>query len=103
VNAFMRGQLQEWNCRAGQNSLVIRTDGSLAPCFSLYSATCDWGTAGKPNSSSQQLIEIKECQPHCFSTLNHTLAYCYDAGRIIRWLLKQTANGFRGTTGSVDE
>ena len=93
----MRGQLQDWNCRAGQNSLIIRTDGTLAPCFPLYSATCDWGTAGKPNFDSRQLCQIKgECQPHCFSTLNHTLAYCYDAGRVIRWLLKQARNGFRG-------
>ena len=22
--------------------------------------------------------------PHCFSTLNHNLAYCYDASRAIR-------------------
>jgi MoaA/NifB/PqqE/SkfB family radical SAM enzyme len=104
MKAFMRGKLQEWNCRAGQNSLIIRTDGSLAPCFPLYSAKCDWGTAGEPKFASQGLVEIKkECQPHCFSTLNHTLAYCYDAGRIVRWLLKQAANGFQGTTGGVDE
>jgi hypothetical protein len=29
----MRGKLQDWDCRAGQNSLIIRTDGTLAPCF----------------------------------------------------------------------
>jgi len=104
MKAFMRGRLQEWNCRAGQNSLIIRTNGSLAPCFPLYSATCDWGTPGNPNFDSKQLCELKrECQPHCFSTLNHTLAYCYDAGRIFRWLLKQAKNGFQGTTGSVDD
>jgi MoaA/NifB/PqqE/SkfB family radical SAM enzyme len=104
MKAFMRGRLQEWNCRAGQNSLIIRTDGSLAPCFPLYSATCDWGTTGNPNFDSKQLCELKrECQAHCFSTLNHTLAYCYDAGRIFRWVLKQAKNGFQGTTGSVDD
>ena len=32
----------DWNCRAGQNNIVIRTDGTLAPCFPLYPATCDW-------------------------------------------------------------
>jgi len=104
MKAFIRGRLQEWNCRAGQNSLIIRTDGSLAPCFPLYSATCDWGMTGSPRFDSKQLVNIKqECQPHCFSTLNHTLAHCYDAGRIIRWLAKQAANGFRGTTGSFDD
>ena len=40
---FMRGQLQEWNCRAGQNSLIIRTNGTLAPCFPMYSSGCNWG------------------------------------------------------------
>ncbi len=23
----------DWNCRAGQNNIIIRTDGTLAPCF----------------------------------------------------------------------
>lgn len=104
MKAFMRGKLQEWDCRAGQNSLIIRTDGSLAPCFPLYSATCDWGCTGNPRFDSKQLLAIKqECQPHCYSTLNHTLAHCYDAGRIFRWLVKQAANGFRGTTGSFED
>jgi hypothetical protein len=64
MKAFMRGKLQEWDCRAGQNSLIIRTDGSLAPCFPLYSATCDWGCTGDPRFDSKQLLAIKqECQP----------------------------------------
>ena len=104
MKAFMRGKLQEWNCRAGQNSLIIRTDGTLAPCFPMYSATHDWGTAGNPCFEKQQLADMKvECQKHCFSTLNHNLAYCYDASRAIRWVLKQAARGFQGTTGSFDD
>ncbi len=104
MKAFMRGGLQEWNCRAGQNSLIIRTDGSLAPCFPLYEATPYWGEVGCPEFDSELLDEVKcECQRHCFSTLNHTLAHCYDAGRIFRWMVKQAANGFRGTTGSFDD
>ena len=43
---FMRGKLQEWNCRAGQNNVIIRTDGTLAPCFPMYTATYDWGVVG---------------------------------------------------------
>ena len=101
---FMRGELQEWNCRAGQNSLIIRTDGTLAPCFPMYSATCDWGVAGKPKFDKEPLANLKrECQPHCFSTLNHNLAYCYDAGRVFKWVAKQTLRGFQGTTGAFDE
>ena len=74
MRSFMGGRLQEWNCRAGQNSLIVRPDGSLAPCFPLYSSTCDWGAVGAPRFGSNELLELKrECQPHCFSTLNHTL------------------------------
>ena len=104
MKAFMRGKLQEWDCRAGQNSLIIRTDGTLAPCFPMYSASHDWGTAGRPCFEKQQLEQMKaECQPHCFSTLNHNLAYCYNASRAIRWVLKQATNGFQGTTGSFED
>ena len=104
MKAFMRGKLQEWDCRAGQNSLIIRTDGSLAPCFPMYNASQNWGTAGRPCFEKQQLAAMKvECQPHCFSTLNHNLAYCYNVSRAIRWVLKQAAHGFQGTTGSFEE
>ncbi|MGE5568424.1 MAG: radical SAM protein [Rhodospirillales bacterium] len=103
MKKFMRGQLQEWNCRAGQNSLIIRTDGTLAPCFPMYSATHDWGVAGKPKFDVVQLAEMKrQCQPRCYSTLNHNLAYCYDAGRAFKWVMRQALRGFRGTTGSFD-
>jgi MoaA/NifB/PqqE/SkfB family radical SAM enzyme len=104
MKEFMRGNLLEWDCRAGQNSLVIRTDGTLAPCFPFYSATRDWGKVGTPNFDPLQLQQIKcDCQSHCFSTLNHNLAYCYRMSRAIKWTLKQAMHGFRGTTGSFDE
>ncbi len=104
MKMFMRGKLQEWDCRAGQNSLVIRTDGTLAPCFPLYSANHDWGVVERHRFDRDQLRQIKrECQPHCFSTLNHNLSYCYRAGRAIKWTLKQAIRGFRGTTGSFDD
>jgi hypothetical protein len=64
----------------------------------------EWGVAGHPCFECQQLASMKvECQKHCFSTLNHNLSYCYNASRAIRWLLKQAANGFRGTTGSFED
>ena len=44
-----------------------------------------------------------ECQKRCFSTLNHNLAYCYNASRAIRWTLKQALRGFQGTTGGFDD
>lgn len=104
MKAFMRGAVQNWDCRAGQNTIIIRTDGTLAPCFPTYSATYDWGTVGKPKFDAAQLNEMKKkCQQHCFSTLNHNLAYCYNTRRVIKWVFKQAVNGFRGTTGSFED
>jgi hypothetical protein len=37
------------------------------------------------------------CQRHCFSTLNHNLAYCYNDARIIKFLWNLTVtHRFRG-------
>jgi len=33
----------DWNCRAGQNNVIIRTDGTVAPCFPMYPSTFDLG------------------------------------------------------------
>jgi MoaA/NifB/PqqE/SkfB family radical SAM enzyme len=99
MKEFARGKLMEWNCRAGQNTLIIRTDGSLAPCFPMYSANYDWGTVENHRFEPGQLNEMKlSCQPRCFSTLNHIVGYCYNDTRVIRWLLKQASRGFQGVT-----
>ncbi|MGD0127583.1 MAG: radical SAM protein [Terriglobia bacterium] len=104
MKAFMRGRVEPWNCRAGQNSLIIRVDGTLAPCFPMYSARHDWGVVGNHNFEVPQLNEMKkECQTHCFSTLNHNLGYCYDAARALKWVLKQASHGFQGATGSFED
>ena len=104
MKAFMRGKVEPWDCRAGHNSLIIRTDGTLAPCFPMYSATYNWGAVGKHGFEDIQLSDMKKsCQTHCFSTLNHNLAYCYKASRAIKWVARQAARGFQGTTGSFEE
>jgi MoaA/NifB/PqqE/SkfB family radical SAM enzyme len=104
MKAFMRGKVQAWNCRAGQNSMIVRVDGSLAPCFPMYSANYDWGVIENHRFAVEQLTEMKQgCQPHCFSTLNHNLAFCYNDGRVIRWVAKQAMHGFQGVTGSFEE
>jgi MoaA/NifB/PqqE/SkfB family radical SAM enzyme len=96
---FMRGKGMKWNCRAGQNNVIIRVDGTLAPCFPMYGATYDWGSVGNHKFEVGQLNEMKEtCQTHCFSTLNHNLAYCYDDMRVMRWLWQQAKHGFQGTS-----
>lgn len=101
MREFMRGKLQDWNCRAGHNNVIVRVDGTLAPCFPMYSATYDWGVVGQEKFAASQLNEMKKgCQPHCFSTLNHNLAYCYDAMRVVKWVGKQAVRGFQGVSGS---
>jgi MoaA/NifB/PqqE/SkfB family radical SAM enzyme len=98
---FLRGKVEPWNCRAGQNSIIIRVDGSLAPCFPMYSATHDWGVIESHKFDVSQLDEMKKsCQKHCFSTLNHNLGFCYNDARVIHWVLKQAVHGFQGVTGS---
>lgn len=98
---FMRGKVEPWNCRAGQNSMIIRTDGTLAPCFPMYSATHDWGVIEKHKFEVPQLNHMKEsCQTHCFSTLNHNLGFCYNDARVVKWVLKQARHGFQGASGS---
>ena len=103
MKKFMRGALQSWQCRAGQNSLIIRVDGTLAPCFPMYSSGFDWGTIGNPQFPQNQLGPIKDaCQAHCFSTLNHNLSFCYNDGRALKWVGRQALRGFQGLTGSFE-
>ena len=101
---FMHEDLEPWNCRAGQNTLIIRVDGTLAPCFPMYSATHDWGVVASPKFERTQLDEMKsECQKHCFSTLNHIVGWCYNDRRVISFILKQAKHGFQGIRGQVGE
>jgi MoaA/NifB/PqqE/SkfB family radical SAM enzyme len=103
MKEFMKGDLEPWNCRAGQNTLIIRVDGTLAPCFPMYYATHDWGVVGSPRFERRQLDDMKtECQRHCFSTLNHIVGYCYNDRRVIQWLLKQARHGFQGVQGNFE-
>jgi len=102
MKQLMRGEVPPWKCRAGQNSLIIRTDGTLAPCFPMYSVTHDWGTIENPKFEAGQLDEMKqECSKHCLSTCNYILAYCYDTKRVLKWTLKQAMHGFKGSTDTI--
>lgn len=103
MKEFMRGDLEPWNCRAGQNTLIIRVDGTLAPCFPMYSATHDWGVVGSPTFDREQLATMKgDCQRHCFSTLNHIVGYCYNDRRVIQWMFRQAFHGFQGIRGNFE-
>ena len=86
----------EWNCRAGQNNVIIRTDGTVAPCFPMYASTFDWGNIEQPQVRRSATRQMKQtCQQHCFSTLNHNLAYCYNDARVIKWLWTKQKTDFR--------
>ena len=103
MKGFMRGVGEHWGCRAGQNWLIIRTDGTLAPCFPMYNAKYDWGTVDNQKFDVRQLSEMKNgCEPNCFSTLGYNVAYCYSAARVMKWLWKQAMHGFQGVTGSFE-
>ena len=104
MKTFMRGGHSEaWNCRAGRNTLIIRVDGTLAPCFPMYNATDEWGAVGAPRFDTRALDTMKDsCQAHCFSTLNHIVGYCYNDRRVIEFFLKQAMHGFQGVRGNVE-
>ena len=104
MKEFMRGKIEPWGCRAGQNTMIIRTDGTLAPCFPMYSATYDWGVAGKPKFDNRQLSQMKKtCETSCFSTLNHIVSYVYNNGRVIKWIVNQyLKNGWTEAAGTVE-
>jgi MoaA/NifB/PqqE/SkfB family radical SAM enzyme len=104
MKGFLRGAHHEpWNCRAGHNTVIIRVDGTLAPCFPMYSAAHDWGTIGSPRFDRGQLTEMKRtCEPNCFSTLNHIVGWCYNDARVIKWMFKQARHGFQGIRGNFE-
>jgi hypothetical protein len=56
---FHEGAHFPWNCRARQTSMIIRVDGTLAPCFPMYTASDDWGVAGSHKFETKQLDHQK--------------------------------------------
>jgi MoaA/NifB/PqqE/SkfB family radical SAM enzyme len=104
MKRFVRGAHHEpWNCRAGLNTLIIRVDGTLAPCFPMYSAPHDWGVVGAHKFERTQLAEMKRvCEPNCFSTLNHIVGWCYNDARVVKWLARQAVHGFQGIHGNFE-
>ena len=64
----------------------------------MYPSTHDWGNIDHHKFESAQLANMKKtCQQHCFSTLNHNLAYCYNDARVIKFvwtnLIRNRAKG----------
>jgi MoaA/NifB/PqqE/SkfB family radical SAM enzyme len=102
MKLFMRGHIEPWQCRAGHNSMLIRTDGTVAPCFPMYSATYDWGTIEKPKFDREQLNEMKKgCNTHCLSTTQYVLGHYYNNQTVLRWIIKQALHGMSGNTTAI--
>lgn len=56
----------------------------------MYPSTYDCGNIDGHKFEAQQLATMKKsCQQHCFSTLNHNLAYCYNDARVIKFVWTQ--------------
>jgi MoaA/NifB/PqqE/SkfB family radical SAM enzyme len=99
---FMRGKVTPWNCRAGINSMLIRTDGTLAPCFPMYSASYDWGTIENHKFDREQLADMRqECNKHCLSTTQYVLGHYYNNQTVLRWIIKQALHGMSGNTTAI--
>ena len=72
--------------------------------FPMYSGAFDFGNIDDFTFDRQQLTSMKKtCQKHCFSTLNHNLAYCYSDARVIKWMWENVKRGFRGGVHSFED
>ncbi len=63
------------------------------------------GNIDSPKFDQTELSAMKTtCQSHCFSTLNHNLAYCYNDTRVIKSLCSNVVkNRFRGGARSFED
>jgi MoaA/NifB/PqqE/SkfB family radical SAM enzyme len=95
MKKFMRGETEPWQCRAGINSSFIRTDGSLSPCFGLYSLNHDWGRIGDSKFDLQALeTQKKKCNHYCLSTCQYNVGHYYTiSSGILKWAFKHVRTG----------
>jgi MoaA/NifB/PqqE/SkfB family radical SAM enzyme len=90
----MRGLMLPWDCRAGHNGALIRTDGTLSPCFDLITYDHDWGRIGDPKFDQEELKEVKKkCLLNCSSTCYHTMASYYSMRYLPQWICKHVRIG----------
>ncbi len=101
MKRFIRHQWSQWPCRAGELTLIIRLDGSFAPCFELYGENHDWGNIyeGQKFDPSQLKKQKQKCSPHCLSTCNYQVSH-YTRSTIysFQWVAKHAYSNFFGTS-----
>ncbi|MBN1105865.1 MAG: radical SAM protein [Deltaproteobacteria bacterium] len=91
MKRFIRHELPPWPCCAGRLTLIIRLDGTLAPCFELYGSKEDWGSVENgPRFDPLRLARIKdECTSHCLSTCNYqVMHYTRSLLYSLQWIAK---------------
>jgi radical SAM protein with 4Fe4S-binding SPASM domain len=101
MKRFIRHQLPFWPCEAGKFSMVIRLDGTFAPCFELYGDREDWGSLHEgPKFDRARLARQKEkCVPHCLSTCNYQVNhYTQSPRRLFQWVAKHAYSQFLGVS-----
>jgi MoaA/NifB/PqqE/SkfB family radical SAM enzyme len=97
MKSLLRGAVAPWPCRGGQNMVICRTDGTVAPCYPMRESGHDWGAVGCEKFDACQLAEMKQtCSGSCFSTVGFMLANYYDVGRVAREVSAQLARRLGG-------
>jgi MoaA/NifB/PqqE/SkfB family radical SAM enzyme len=90
----MRGDIGQWDCRAGLNGFLIRPDGTLSPCFDLINYEHDWGRIWEPKFDAEELSQIKRrCMSLCSSTCFYNIGHYYRMGPLMEWVRKHARVG----------
>jgi len=97
MKGFMRGAGEHWGCRAGQNWLIIRTNGTLAPCFRCTTRRTTGALSQSKVRCPTTLGNEKGCRAELLFNTRVNVAYCYSAARVMKWLWKQAMNGFQAS------
>jgi len=101
MKPFIRHQWPHWPCRAGEFTMIIRLDGSFAPCFELYGEENNWGNLHDgPKFDTLMLRHQKQkCSPHCLSTCNYQVNhYTHSIIYALQWVAKHAYSHFFGTS-----
>lgn len=101
MKPFIRQELPPWNCKAGVLSMIMRLDGTFAPCFELYGAKESWGSIydGEKFDRLSLAERKKECSPHCLSTCNYQVKHYSGSIRYtFQWLTKHAQSHFFGVS-----
>jgi MoaA/NifB/PqqE/SkfB family radical SAM enzyme len=101
MKPFIRQELPPWDCKAGILSMIIRIDGTFAPCFELYGSNESWGSIydGQHFDPLKLAERKKDCSPHCLSTCNYQVKHYSGSIRYsLQWLTKHAYSHFLGVS-----